>query len=118
MNNFQFFLELMKVPRIESKLRVFAFSITFSSQVVCSGAFCFFYSYMQNDFAISCCTCLHQFVQVNELRCNLDTINKVASEVHPFVFVFVKLVLESCTCDFKTYRPYFCRLKNQQNCVK
>lgn len=46
----QFFLELMKVPRIESKLRVFAFSITFSSQV-------------------------------NELRCNLDTINKVASEV-------------------------------------
>ncbi|XP_022967178.1 formin-like protein 14 isoform X2 [Cucurbita maxima] len=29
----QFFLELMKVPRIESKLRVFAFKITFSSQV-------------------------------------------------------------------------------------
>lgn len=29
----QFFLELMKVPRIESKLRVFAFRITFSSQV-------------------------------------------------------------------------------------
>ncbi|KAG9133410.1 hypothetical protein Leryth_013223 [Lithospermum erythrorhizon] len=29
----QFFLELMKVPRVESKLRVFAFTITFSSQV-------------------------------------------------------------------------------------
>lgn len=29
----QFFSELMKVPRIESKLRVFAFRITFSSQV-------------------------------------------------------------------------------------
>lgn len=29
----QFFLELMKVPRVESKLRVFAFKITFSSQV-------------------------------------------------------------------------------------
>nr|POF23323.1 formin-like protein 14 [Quercus suber] len=29
----QFFLELMKVPRIESKLRVFAFKISFSSQV-------------------------------------------------------------------------------------
>ncbi|KAI4303455.1 hypothetical protein MLD38_039083 [Melastoma candidum] len=29
----QFFSELMKVPRIESKLRVFAFAITFSSQV-------------------------------------------------------------------------------------
>ncbi|XP_022735918.1 LOW QUALITY PROTEIN: formin-like protein 14 [Durio zibethinus] len=29
----QFFLELMKVPRVESKLRVFAFRITFSSQV-------------------------------------------------------------------------------------
>lgn len=29
----QFFLELMKVPRIEPKLRVFAFKITFSSQV-------------------------------------------------------------------------------------
>uniref|UniRef100_A0A2P2LSU9 Formin-like protein n=1 Tax=Rhizophora mucronata TaxID=61149 RepID=A0A2P2LSU9_RHIMU len=29
----QFFLELMRVPRIEAKLRVFAFRITFSSQV-------------------------------------------------------------------------------------
>ncbi|RVW93738.1 Formin-like protein 3 [Vitis vinifera] len=29
----QFFLELMKVPRVESKLRVFSFKITFSSQV-------------------------------------------------------------------------------------
>lgn len=29
----KFFLELMKVPRVESKLRVFAFRITFSSQV-------------------------------------------------------------------------------------
>lgn len=29
----QFFLELMRVPRIESKLRVFAFKITFLSQV-------------------------------------------------------------------------------------
>ncbi|KAF0929172.1 hypothetical protein E2562_016411 [Oryza meyeriana var. granulata] len=29
----QFFLELMKVPRVESKLRVFAFRITFSTQV-------------------------------------------------------------------------------------
>ncbi|XP_047306842.1 formin-like protein 14 isoform X2 [Impatiens glandulifera] len=29
----QFFLELMRVPRVESKLRVFAFKITFSSQV-------------------------------------------------------------------------------------
>lgn len=29
----QFFLELMKVPRVEAKLRVFAFRITFSSQV-------------------------------------------------------------------------------------
>lgn len=29
----QFFLELMKVPRVESKLRVFAFRITFTSQV-------------------------------------------------------------------------------------
>ncbi|KAK0589581.1 hypothetical protein LWI29_016026 [Acer saccharum] len=29
----QFFLELMKVPRVEAKLRVFSFKITFSSQV-------------------------------------------------------------------------------------
>lgn len=29
----QFFMELMKVPRVESKLRVFSFKITFSSQV-------------------------------------------------------------------------------------
>lgn len=30
---YQFFMELMKVPRVEAKLRVFAFKITFSSQV-------------------------------------------------------------------------------------
>lgn len=30
---FQYFLELMKVPRVESKLRVFSFKIQFSSQV-------------------------------------------------------------------------------------
>ncbi|KAF5192350.1 Formin-like protein, partial [Thalictrum thalictroides] len=29
----QFFMELMKVPRVESKLRVFSFTITFSTQV-------------------------------------------------------------------------------------
>jgi formin 2 len=29
----QFFLELMKVPRMESKLRVFSFKIQFGSQV-------------------------------------------------------------------------------------
>lgn len=29
----QFFLELMKVPRVESKLNVFCFKITFSTQV-------------------------------------------------------------------------------------
>ncbi|CAK9179420.1 unnamed protein product [Ilex paraguariensis] len=29
----QFFLELMKVPQVESKLRIFSFTITFSSQV-------------------------------------------------------------------------------------
>ena len=40
---FQFFLELMKVPRIESKLRVFAFKITFSSQVYCLRICLFFY---------------------------------------------------------------------------
>jgi hypothetical protein len=29
----QFFMELMKVPRVEAKLRVFAFKITFTAQV-------------------------------------------------------------------------------------
>lgn len=29
----QFFLELMKVPRVESKLRVFSFKIQFNTQV-------------------------------------------------------------------------------------
>ncbi|EEF42479.1 conserved hypothetical protein [Ricinus communis] len=46
----QFFLELMKVPRVEAKLRVFAFRITFSSQV-------------------------------DDLRCNLKTINDATREV-------------------------------------
>lgn len=31
--NFQFLLELMKVPRVESKLRVFLFKIQFNTQV-------------------------------------------------------------------------------------
>ncbi|XP_065878561.1 formin-like protein 14 [Euphorbia lathyris] len=46
----QFFMELMKVPRVEAKLRVFAFKITFTSQV-------------------------------DELKCNLDTINQATREV-------------------------------------
>ncbi|CAN1306434.1 Formin-like protein 6 [Linum perenne] len=46
----QFFMELMTVPRVEAKLRVFAFRITFSSQV-------------------------------NDLRCNLNTVNDAAREV-------------------------------------
>lgn len=32
----QFFLELMKVPRVESKLRVFSFKIQFNAQVICT----------------------------------------------------------------------------------
>ncbi|WVZ53648.1 hypothetical protein U9M48_004558 [Paspalum notatum var. saurae] len=36
----QFFLELMKVPRVEAKLRVFAFRITFSTQVECIIRYC------------------------------------------------------------------------------
>ncbi|GAB4834832.1 Formin-like protein 3 [Ancistrocladus abbreviatus] len=50
----QFFLELMKVPRVELKLRVFAFKINFSSQV-------------------------------NDLRCNLNTINDASREVRESV---------------------------------
>ncbi|KAK3019968.1 hypothetical protein RJ639_003015 [Escallonia herrerae] len=46
----QFLMELMKVPRVESKLRVFSFTITFSSQV-------------------------------NDLKCNLNTISDAAREV-------------------------------------
>lgn len=32
---FQYFLELMKVPRVESKFRVFSFKIQFRTQVCC-----------------------------------------------------------------------------------
>lgn len=35
---YQFFMELMKVPRIEAKLRVFGFKITFASQVEMSNS--------------------------------------------------------------------------------
>lgn len=48
---FQFFLELMKVPRVESKLRVFLFKILFYSQVCC-GTFMKF-------LRISWCACLN-----------------------------------------------------------
>ncbi|CAL5436026.1 unnamed protein product [Camellia sinensis] len=50
MTMLKFLLELMNILRVESKLRVFAFRITFSSQV-------------------------------NDLRCNLSTINAAAREV-------------------------------------
>ncbi|KAJ0643590.1 putative formin, FH2 domain-containing protein [Helianthus annuus] len=36
----QFFLELMKVPRMESKLRVVLFKIQFNAQVILWQAFC------------------------------------------------------------------------------
>lgn len=56
-----------------------------------------FVSHMQNAIINSCCTCLYDFVQVNELRCNLDTINGAAREVRPLIFGFVKLALASYT---------------------
>lgn len=51
----QFFMELMKVPRVESKLRVFAFKITFNTQVCYLG-----YFYL--------CLVLHAIV-MNDISC-------------------------------------------------
>lgn len=67
----------MKVPRVESKLRVFAFKITFSSQVHCRALFSLY------DFAwcILNSILVLELDQVNDLRLHLNTINGAAREV-------------------------------------
>lgn len=77
----------MKVPRVESKLRVFAFKITFSSQVNCRALFSLY------DFAwyILHSILVLELDQVNDLRLHLNTINGAAREVS-WESVVIKLV--------------------------
>jgi hypothetical protein len=72
----QFFLELMKVPRVEAKLRVFAFRITFSTQVGTISPANYVFSIVSH-YAIE----VTDFLQVDELRTNLTTINDATKEV-------------------------------------
>ncbi|CAN7036623.1 unnamed protein product [Brassica oleracea var. botrytis] len=57
----QYFLELMKVPRVELKLRVFSFKIQFHTQVWCPSNCRFLILFVNDDFS----------VQVTELRKSL-----------------------------------------------
>lgn len=85
---FQFFLELMNVPRVESKLRVFAFKITFSSQVFLMWFHCSLCDCACNYYW---CLLLFDHVQVDDLRNNLNTINNAAREVW-LKLIVIKLV--------------------------
>ena len=86
----QFFLELMKVPRVESKLRVFSFKIQFRTQVN---------EHLFNLFAFRCFPlwwfsllhvwhCLALF-QVSDLRKNLNIVNSVADEASILSLIFL-----------------------------
>jgi hypothetical protein len=92
---FQFFLELMKVPRVESKLRVFAFKITFSSQVYFS-PICVQYLFLRANALITVSAYTLVFAQVNDLRKNLNTINDAAREVILNLMVFKLLFMKKC----------------------
>jgi len=66
----------MKVPRVEAKLRVFAFRITFSTQVgTLSPGNHVFSTVLPSVIGTT------DFVQVDELRTNLTTINDATKEV-------------------------------------
>lgn len=79
-------MELMKLPRVDSKLRVFSFKIQFRSQVrqlipflllgsVYSFAWPFCYCIFAYFFTVS-------FSQVSDLKQNLNIVNSSAEEVN------------------------------------
>lgn len=71
----------MKVPRVESKLRVFSFKITFSSQVyLLVNAF---FRFILHDSIIGVTGCAYnlELFQVQDLRNNLNAIKYAAKEV-------------------------------------
>ncbi|PIA59825.1 hypothetical protein AQUCO_00400599v1 [Aquilegia coerulea] len=77
----QFFLELMKVPRVESKLRVFSFKIQFRSQV----RGCHFHLPVEHMFllleSIESGPCSLFLFQISDLRKNLNTVNSASEEI-------------------------------------
>lgn len=80
---YQYFLELMKVPRVESKMRVFSFKIQFGSQVWWYPQFkqirCFNISRLLNyifNTGISV-----SLLQISEFKKSLNTVNSACDEV-------------------------------------
>lgn len=75
---YQFFMELMKVPRIEAKLRVFGFKITFASQVENLNSLILIAPVFRH--VVIDVVFIGSF-QVEELKSCLNTINAATKEV-------------------------------------
>lgn len=78
----QFFLELMKVPRVESKLRVFSFKIQFNTQVGYVYFLMILLFWLTANFVWIVnlvLLCLFIF-QVSDLRKNLQIVNSASEE--------------------------------------
>lgn len=84
----QFFLELLKVPRVESKLRVFSFKIQFCSQVRWPSIL-LFYQVLSGVVVTS--AHVFRFFQVSDLRTSLNIINSTSEEVS-----YVWIIVFSC----------------------
>lgn len=87
----QFFLELMKVPRVESKLRVFSFKIQFHSQVRWLSILSFFHMLSVVVVLAVMSTLILYFFQVSDLRNNLNVVNSASEEVS-YIFILRSLV--------------------------
>jgi hypothetical protein len=77
----------MKVPRVEAKLRVFAFRITFSTQVGTISPANYVFSIVSH-YAIE----VTDFLQVDELRTNLTTINDATKEVQWYPLIILDML--------------------------
>ena len=76
----QYFLEQMKVPRVESKLRVFSFKIQFGCQVWRYLHFSLFPMIILFNYVLSCLI-LYHFLQISEFKKNLNAVNSACEEV-------------------------------------
>lgn len=86
----QYFLELMKVPGVESKLRVFSFKIQFGTKVRWYYLLCYFLFFGGKDFGFYHCpsNCLFLVLllmmitlQITELNKGLNVVNSACKEV-------------------------------------
>lgn len=92
----QFLLELMQVPRVETKLRVFSFKIQFPSLV--SGIFIGFFPNIFGCLVVTELTLLLFASQVSYLRTSLNVVNSAAEEASYSPVLVLLLALAQLFC--------------------